>query len=50
MKTGMPISLKPTSDDVTLIKRLTEKLGVGTSQIPRLAIRALAKNQKVSLN
>lgn len=41
--------MKATRDDLTLIHKLTDKLGVGTSQIIRIALRSLARAHKVTL-
>jgi hypothetical protein len=42
------ISVRTTSDDQRLIKQLRKKLGVDTTQIFRLALRALATKEEVN--
>ncbi len=39
------ITIRPTPDDVKIVASLRKKLGVDTSQIFRLAIRALATKE-----
>jgi len=47
--TGKPnITIRPTQEDKKLVALLQKKLGVDTSQIFRLAIRALATKENVT--
>jgi len=45
---GARINIRPTSEDQKLLGALHRKLGVDTSQIFRLAIRALATKEGVT--
>jgi hypothetical protein len=42
------VGLRPTEEDTRLIARLVKKLGVGESQIIRLALRVLAAKEGVT--
>ena len=42
------ITIRPTPEDRQLIIKIREKLGVGVSQIIRLALRALATKEGVT--
>ena len=39
------VNLRPTEEDQKLLLRLAKKLGVGDSQLIRLALRALAEKE-----
>lgn len=43
-----PISLRPTEEDLKIFEWLRKKLGVGNSQIIRIAIRLLQQKEKKS--
>jgi len=43
------ITMRPNANDQKLLAKLEEKLGVGPSQIIRMALRSLAKAHKVTL-
>lgn len=45
---GAKINIRPTPEDEKLVSALHRKLGVDTSQIFRLAIRALAVKEGVT--
>jgi hypothetical protein len=43
-----PISFRPTEEDQKILEWLNKKLGVGVSQIIRIAIRLLQQKEKRS--
>jgi hypothetical protein len=48
VKVNPKLNLRPTADDQKIIVALRKKLGVDTSQILRLGIRALATKENVT--
>lgn len=48
MKQELPMSFKPNADDMKVIRALKKTMGVGFTQLVRIAIRRLAQEQKVA--
>jgi hypothetical protein len=48
MKQSSPKGFKPTPDDLRIIRAIEKKLGVGFSQIVRIALRRLAEQERVA--